>query len=530
MPLAEFWSTVGDLEHEALEFKSKPARLTDVLPAMAMTDGGWVVLGVADDRTVVGCPLTQDTLDHVTQAAHACALEVQLREITIGNYRVTIIVVPDERGRIVTTPDGRLLRRMGGTNQPLVGDALARFVRERQDASAEEESLPVVDADDFDMDLINEALAADGRPVVKRKELLAALADLQLVRHAPPADPLITKAATLLFTTDPRKYVPGACIQVVRRVGVGPGPGPTRARKEIFGPLGSVLDEVLAFIARQTERHEAVVGKHREEFGEYPASVLREAILNALAHRDYGLHGATVDVTIWDDRIEVRSPGPLPGHITLQNIREEHYSRNRKIMRVLKLLRLVEEYGEGVDRMFRDMQARLMEPPLFAVTTSVTVTLQNRSILSIEDQAWLALLGHIDLSPAERRVLVVVRKEGDVTPRRLRELMPEVAVDALLSAAVAKGLLVIVGRRGGARYTLSDEIVMRGGSEGLEARTRQRQLLLDEIRKRGSLSSVEAAAFLRVDRAVVRHLLNDLARARLVGARGRTRAKRYFSQ
>jgi len=70
-----------------------------------------------------------------------------------------------------------------------------------------------------------------------------------------------------------------------------------------------------------------------------------------LAHRDYGRRGTTVDVTIWDDRIEIRSPGGLTGRITLENIRVEHYSRNRRVMRALKLLGLVEEYGEGIDRM-----------------------------------------------------------------------------------------------------------------------------------------------------------------------------------
>ena len=133
---------------------------------------------------------------------------------------------------------------------------------------------------------------------------------------------------------------------------------------------------------------------------QYPPAVLREAVLNALAHRDYGLAGATVDVTIWDDRIEVQSPGSLPGHITTDNMRREHFSRNRRVMRVLKILNLVEEYGEGVDRMFNEMEARLMEPPHFSATaSSVTVTLYNRSVLSIEDQAWLALLGHIDHRP-----------------------------------------------------------------------------------------------------------------------------------
>jgi ATP-dependent DNA helicase RecG len=211
-------------------------------------------------------------------------------------------------------------------------------------------------------------------------------------------------------------------------------------------------------------------------------------------------------------------------------MRSEHYSRNRRIMRALKILNLVEEYGEGVDRMFSEMEARLMEPPHFSATSSsVTVTLHNRSALSIEDQAWLALLGHLDLTVQERRALVISRHEESVTPRRLCKAFGEsVDVDSLLGGATAKGLLVRVGRGGGARYVPSDEVVIRAGGAGVEARSRKRQMLLDEIRRRGSLSTAEAAEYLgEQDRALVRQMLDDLVRDRQAIAEGRTRARPY---
>jgi ATP-dependent DNA helicase RecG len=360
------------------------------------------------------------------------------------------------------------------------------------------------------------------------------LIDLEVAKAAePPLDPIVLRAAAVLFSEDPARSVPGAAIQIVRREGVGPGQGPVFERKEIRGPVPNLLDDALAFIDKHTSHKEAVVGTHRERIPEYPPTVLREAVLNALAHRDYGLAGATVDISIWDDRIEIQSPGPLPGHITLDNMRAEHYSRNRRLMHVLKLFSLVEEYGEGIDRMYQEMEERLMEPPHFTATeSSVTVTLFHRSALSIDDQAWLSLLGHINLSPQERRILVQARHTEGVTPRELRRIFgQETDVEALLRGARAKGLLTQVGRGGGVRHVLSDEVVMRAGGGGVEARTRKRQSLLDEIRRRGSLSTAEAAAFLgEEDRAFVRQMLDDLVRAGEVLARGRTRARRYHSE
>ena len=475
--------------------------------------------------------MTQRTYDKVMRAGHTCGVDLQLKQIIVDETPLTLVGVPEVRGRIVTTTDGRLLRRVGSDCQPLIGDSLARFVRERENQSAEEQILAATSPADFDLRLINQALARQGRGTIRRDSIPRALVELGVaLPGAPPVGTTIMTGAALLFGTDPTKFIPGAVVQVVRRVGVGPGPGPSQARESLGGSIPLLLDRVLEFVGLHTKSFEIVIGTHRQVISEYPTEVLREAILNALGHRDYALTGATVDVTIWDDRIEVQSPGPLPGHITVENMRDEHYSRNRRIMQVLKVLGLVEEYGEGVDRMFREMEARVMEPPSFTATTSsLTVTLRNRFIVSLEDQAWLALLGHVELSADERRILVTAKREDGITPRRGRQLLPNARVESLLAGSVAKGLLVRVGHRGGTRYVLSDEMVIRAGATGLEAQSRKRQILLDEVRARGSLSTAEGADLLGEEIALVRHLLNDLASAGLVEARGITRARRYYS-
>jgi ATP-dependent DNA helicase RecG len=532
MTESEFWDAAGVLETAQLDFKSgPPPDMHADIAALAMTNGGLLILGVTESRTVKGCNLSQRVHDKIHRASHECGVEVQAREVSVEGAPVVLVAVPEIRGRIVTTPNGRLLRRVGSDNQPLVGDAMARFVRERSELSSEEEHVPSVDLHGFDTKMLNIALRSEGRPNVRRDSVVRGLIDLGLaVNQPPPSDPAVRRAAVLLFgsSTDPF----AAKVQIVRRVGVGPGPGPTADRRELRGNIPALVESTIAWILEHTNRYSVVVGTQRETWPEYPATALREAILNALAHRDYGLSGASVDVSIWDDRIEIQSPGPLPGHITLENIRQEHYSRNPRVMRVLKSLGLVEEYGEGVDRMFSEMEARLMEPPIFNATgSSVTVTLRNRFLVDVEQQAWLALLGHVELSAAERRILIAARsRQGEgVTPRGLRDILgPGVNVPSLLSGLVAKSLLVRVGERGGTRYVLSDEVVMRAGATGVEARTRKRQILLDEMRKRGRLSTAEASDLLSEDMATVRHLLNDLVRADLAQARGNTRGRRYY--
>ena len=324
----------------------------------------------------------------------------------------------------------------------------------------------------------------------------------------------------------PRDFIRGAAVQLVRRVGGGPGPGPATAREERSAPLAATVDCCLRFISDHTRHVEAVTGSRREILPEYPQAVLREAIVNAVAHRDYGLQGSTVDISIWDDRIEIHSPGPLPGHITIENMRTEHYSRNPRIMRVLKTVGLVEEYGEGIERMYEEMESRLLEPPVFSATdSSVTVTLYNRSVIDVEEQLWLQALEGVHLMADERRLLVEVRRAGGaIAPRQIREAMPEADTPELLARAQTKGLLARIGTRGGSRYTLANLIVpLAGGSV-----TTQAHVLLDEIRRRGSLSTPEAVKLIGTAPAAVRALFHKLVQAGLIRAEGKTRARRYY--
>lgn len=522
---------LGHVENEELDFKRQPAKLREIIPAMAMTSGGLVVIGVTNKRELHGARLDQATSDEIARAARDVGVDVELREVEVDGRGVVIITVPEVPDRIVTTPDGRLLRRVGSDNTPLVSDALARFVLQRSGKPAEEKVLSGVTDENFDSDLIDRALRRHGREPDPTSNLWTRLIDLGVaVPQAPPAGPQVLLAAGLLYGRDPREWCSGASVQLIQRVGIGPSTGPSQDRLEATGPLPLLLDQCLSFVASHTRSYEVVVGRQRLRIPEYPEAALREAILNALAHRDYSMRGATVDVTVWEDRVEIKSPGDLPAPITLENIRREHYSRNRRLMRALKSLGLVEEFGEGVDRMFEEMDVRLMDPPVISATsTSVTVCLFNRFLVSIEEQAWLSSLSHLSLSAGERLALAIAREEGAVTRRRLQEMLGSKDPSHVLQGAVAKGLLTQAGTRGGVRYHLSPELAMRTGASGMEAQNRKRQRLLDEIQRRGSLSTAEGAELLREDTALVRHLLNDLVHTGEVEARGRTRARRYHA-
>ena len=534
----EFWDLFGDVEHETLDFKGGPNdSFKELLPAMAMTDGGLAILGVSDtddEREITGCPLSQRTQNSITRYANQCNVPVELKAFGVEVFELIAVEVPQVSDRIVTTPDGRLLRRVGGDSQPLVGDALAAFVRDRSRRSAEEEPLGYrFDPADFDLELVNSALARDRRPAVVETDLGSALVDLHLAERAPSSSQSsaveVAVAAAILFARDPRRFVPGAAVQLVRRTGTGPIAGTTSDRHECWGPLQTVFECCVEFIDRHTRTYETVSGLLREPIGEYPHAVVREALLNALAHRDYGLVGTTIDVTVWDDRIEIRSPGPLPGHITVDNMRREHFSRNRRLMRALRDVGLVEEFGEGVDRMYHEMETRLMLPPEFTATAdSVTVTLRNQFLIDLDEQAWLLALDALPGSAEERRVLVELRRRGEAAKRHLTEAVPNVDLGSLLERMRLQGLVERVGRAGGTQYRLSAAVIRRAGAPAETGARLRSTGLLRELQRVGSLSTAEAARMFGIERTTARNMLNELAAAGKVRPVGNTRARRYL--
>ena len=534
----EFWELFGEVEHATLDFKGGPGdSFKELLPAMAMTGGGLAVLGVSDTdgmRRIVGCPLGQRTQDRITRYANQCNVAVELKPFRVDGFELIAVEIPQISDRIVTTPDGRLLRRVGGDSQPLVGDALAAFVRDRSRRSAEEEPLARrFDPADFDVELVNSALAGDRRPRVAATSLSDAFVDLHLAERVPgtatSSDVEVAAAAAILFAHDPRRFVAGAAVQLVRRLGTGPIAGAASDRRECWGPLQAVVECCAEFIDKHTRTYEMVSGLLREPIPEYPRAVVREALLNALAHRDYGLVGTTVDVTVWDDRIEIRSPGPLAGHITVDNMRNEHFSRNRRLMRTLRSIGLVEEFGEGVDRMYHEMEARLMLPPEFtAAADSVTVTLRNQFLVDLDEQAWLLALDPWPVSAPQRRVLVELRRRGEAAKRHLSGVLPGVDLDSLLDEMRLGGLVKRVGRAGGTQYRLSDGVIRRAGMPaGAEPHERSSRLL-QQIRRAGSLSAAEAAKLLDIEPAAARNALNELVAAGTVRPVGNTRARRYL--
>ena len=151
-------------------------------------------------------------------------------------------------------------------------------------------------------------------------------------------------------------------------------------KDKIFtGRILDMVESALSFIRDQIKDH-TYLGKDGRfvTTPEYPEFVWKEVIVNAATHRDYSIKGTDIQIKMFDNRMEVESPGNLPGIVRLSNMRRVHFSRNPKIAAFLHEYDYVQEFGEGVDRMYREMeQAGLPAPEYQDNAFMLNATIRN---------------------------------------------------------------------------------------------------------------------------------------------------------
>ena len=193
---------------------------------------------------------------------------------------------------------------------------------------------------------------------------------------------VISGAAILLFGKFPQKFFPRAQIRFIRYEGTEEKTGAEMNVIKDVSFQGKLLEQTqaaFAFIKSQIKEH-TYLNKdgHFVTVPEYPEFCWMELIVNAVAHRDYGILGTDIQVKMFDEHITVESPGILPGLVTESNIRHTHFSRNPKIAQFLKEYELVREFGEGIDRIYRELEeAKLPDPLVKAKDFMVRVTIKN---------------------------------------------------------------------------------------------------------------------------------------------------------
>lgn len=211
------------------------------------------------------------------------------------------------------------------------------------------------------------------------------------------------------------------------------------------GPIPKVIEGATALI-RNLLREFQYLGDDGvfQVIPEYPEFAWFEGLVNAVTHRDYAFAGDYIRVSMYDDRLEIQSPGRLPNIVTLDNMRETRYARNPKIARTLTEFGWVRELNEGVKRIYSEMQEMFLNDPKFSEPgkSAVRMVLEN-SITSRVLRRGDAIVGAMgedayrELSEYERAAIQYVYGKGSITTR---ELAARINRSSVFSSKTLKGL------------------------------------------------------------------------------------------
>ena len=371
-------------EGKTLEFKrdlSSPRNLLKTLVAFANSAGGIVLIGVADDRTVIGLeqPLDdEERLDNLIGDAIAPRLVPNVEILSWQDRSILAVEVFPGSNRPYYLksegqPDGVYVR-LGSSNRQ-AGSALAAELRRSSEGIVfDEMPMPDLGPDDLDIQAA-QRLFSDRRKLDEQ----ALLSLRVLVRDQGRLVP--SKGGMLLFGKDRGAYFPDAWVQCGRFIGVDKAH--IFDHVEIHASLPDCVEQVMLFLKKHAIRGADFSNVRRQDVWSIPLLILREAVTNALVHADYSHPGAPIRVAFFDDRIEVESPGILVPGMTIEEMRQGVSNlRNRVIARVFRELGLIEQWGSGVRRMFREAsELGLPEPVIEEIGMHLRITVfigQNR--------------------------------------------------------------------------------------------------------------------------------------------------------
>ncbi|HID52248.1 MAG TPA: transcriptional regulator [Anaerolineae bacterium] len=428
--------------------------LAECLVAFANGDGGLIVLGLDENGRPAETIWEEEAEAALQEAAALCRPPVPTQWQAVETPAGTLIGIRVPRStELHALEDGRVLIRRGARNRPLTGDELRKLANSKNTAEFEIEVVPGARPDDLDGEII--------RDYLERRELRgggrsASTAELLYEIGATDREGNPTTIGILLFGKKPQMFFPQSGVVFVKFPGTEPrgedgGIGYGR-RDEIGGSLARIVERAWNVIFEEMRVGATVNNLEREELLEYPRFAVREALVNAIAHRDYRIRGRRIEIRMYADRLEIISPGGLPGYMTLDNLVEEHFSRNPRLVSGLFQWGYIEELGLGIDQMIEEMVQAGHPPPEFKATPHLfTVTLHNKRERAPSPK-WTR-----SMNERQTRALTYVREHGSITNREYQKLCPDVSAETLrldLVDLVNRNVLLKIGSKKGTHYIL----------------------------------------------------------------------------
>ena len=523
-----------------------PSSVIETLSAFANTPGGGVLLLGVDETTGYAVTGVKDAskMQHDLASAARTQMTPPLQPVistrSVDGRAIVVAEVPelprDAKPCFITARgmnNGSFLRVADGDRR-LTPQEVQQLVADQGQPRFDHGIVPEASIADLDAPSVERLL---GRLRSTKPHLFSNRSDedtLKMLSVVRPDDEEVlrpTLAGILALGIYPQQFFPQLCLTFVHYpTQSGEQAGSTRFldNVRVDGSIPQIADEALRVIQRNMSRRAMISARGRLDVWEYPPEALREAVVNALVHRDLspGSRGTQVQVEMYPDRLRILNPGGLYGAVDISRLGEGGVSssRNSLLLRVLEDVpvsadgrTVCENRGSGIRTMRNELARAGMSPPEFRdKVTSFEVQMPNHTLFDEETLEWLGKLGRDGLKDTQRTGLALMLRGQVLDNAKYRAatgLQDSRVATTELQDLVARELINQTGTRGGARYSLSDYArSLASPDEGPRVRPNRRRQILELLLVHGELSKADISLLLNLNPKTAEHWIRLLKR------------------
>lgn len=425
-------------ESETVEFKQNFSReAIEAAAAFANTKGGTILIGVKDDGQIVGISIGKETLidwrNQISQSTEP-SIYPEIDEIEIRGKKIVRVIIKEYPLKPISFR-GRCFRRVKNSNYQMTPSEITEMHLQSTGNSwdafpARDNELADLDSEKVD-DFIKRSSATGRRKFKINEDHKEILTKLELIKKNQP-----TWASVLLFGKNPQSPLTQATVHC------GRFKGKTIIIDDrlISGSIIDQVEEAMDFIRKNINVEFRITGKpQRDEIWDYPLDALREAVINAICHRDYSKL-SDIQIKIYDDLIQIWNPGFLPYGMTIDDLYDPYHPsmpRNKLIAQIFYDIGLIERYGSGIHRMIDACKKMKVPEPEFQEKFGGFMITFRKDIYSEK------YLNELDLNERQIKAVLYLKANSNISLRIFKALVPDVSEKTLyrdLVGLVEKGI------------------------------------------------------------------------------------------
>jgi len=436
-------------ESQITEFKSNwRDEHFKVISAFANANGGNLIIGVDDDGSPVGIKNSKKLLEDIPNKVRnkvgiIPSVNIEKRK---NKEVIKVIIKPSS---VPISYDGKYYIRSGSTTQELKEKELADFLLKKFGRTWDEIVEEKAEFDDLNRETVVKfkRLAVDRIPsIAEEKDWKTVLEKLNLIKNSD-----LKRAAILLFGNNPQRFYIQSCVKIGKFLTETDIQTTDIVEGNLFEQLENTLEILRSKYLKSNISYEGI---HRRDILEYPYDALREAVINALIHRDY-IGTSNIQIRIYDDKLIIMNEGKLPPEVPVEKLKTEHLSkpRNTLLAKVFYFAGFIESWGRGTIKIVENCVKQGLPEPDFIEEYGVM------KVIFYKDKFTEEFLQKMGLNERQIKAVMYMKKTGRITNKEYREIANTTKKTASrdLSNLVKKEILKQVGSTGkGTFYTLKE--------------------------------------------------------------------------